>query len=286
MTWVPKTVVVSLVVAAGLTAGTAGSAAAASTATLGDVVCADGQGSVTITLTADAANDINFFYDVVGDIYSGGTVAEDSVVVAAGQSKDVTVDDIDDGEYQVFVFAENADASDGEVLDEAITVACDPAPEGPYTNARGAIEQTCGTAVTAHGANRPIGGNTEDLQSAAYVLALKQGEQETTLAEFVLPDEVDDPYTTSVTVDLLDFGIDPYDGIDAGDPDLPVDDGGVEDGSSEDGEEPAEPRITAEADLVLTLTANGTLLREEPFYLCIASPTTGEGGPAVVNTGA
>lgn len=93
---------------------------------------------------------------------------------------DVVSDDPADDE------ADEADEADTSTLATAeITVACDTAPEGPYSNAHGTVDDGCGSlSVTAR--NKPIGGNVADLQPVTFTLSIDHGGEVEVLDTFVL----------------------------------------------------------------------------------------------------
>lgn len=250
MAWMRGTLI-AVLVATGIAVSTAAPATAASSASVSAVTCVEEQGSVDVSLTADA--------DAPGDVaflaLLDGVSDGDPILVAPGATTVITFDGLDDNAHTLEVDAlEKADDEEyTKILDTSFEVVCDPAPEGPYTHETADIHDYCGPEVDLFATNRPIGGNTTDLQPVTFVFTATQGDTTRDLATFTLPDSTDDPYTHTALADLSDF---------------------------EDSEEPT----------VLTVTANGNeIAREEHVHGCTVvavEDSTGGGGPAVVNTGA
>jgi hypothetical protein len=145
------------------------------TAALGAVTCVAEQGRFDITVTA---GDIGTLFDFdVEDSLGQPVDFYEERDVAANQTQVVAITDLDDDDYTVTV--DSWASADGEALDDEdvvladaspVTVGCDPAPVGPYTNPRAALVETCGQELGLRADNRPIGGNTADLQPATFTV--------------------------------------------------------------------------------------------------------------------
>ncbi len=282
MVWV-RGCVVAVLVAAGLSVATANPAAAASTAHLGEVTCSEEQGRVDLTVTADPAapGDVHVLF-----ILGSTSNEEHPLELVPGDSVVIPLTDLDDDQYTLEVLArvEGLEEDFATVLNEEFEVVCDAAPEGPYTNPKAEIHDYCGHQVDVFATNRPIGGNTADLQPVTFRFTATKDGVTDTLAEFVLPDTTDDPYTHTAVADLSSYypdaegsgGEDP-----SGDnPSEPTDSEGSE--GSEGSEDPV-------VSIELSITADGTELAATEHYgdcVAVAIPSSGEGGPAVVNSGA
>lgn len=138
-------------------------AAETATATVSEVTCVENDGTITVTLTASDADPASFLVLVGGE---GG----EEVEVAAGQTQDVTTSGLPDAEVSVeaILMTEGGDEVGETLALESRTVACDAAPEGPYTNAQGEAMDGCEGTGSVSASNKPIGGNVDDLQPVTF----------------------------------------------------------------------------------------------------------------------
>lgn len=138
-------------------------AAETPTAAVSDVTCVEGDGQVTTTLAASDTDAATFLVLVDG---AGG----DEIEVAAGATEDVVTSALEDGDHTVEAIL--LTEGDGETLALANrTVACDVAPDGPYSNPRGAVLDGCEGTGWVTASNKPIGGNAEDLQPVTFTIS-------------------------------------------------------------------------------------------------------------------
>lgn len=148
--------------------GPAGPAAAAEdpTATVSPVSCVDEAGVLTVTLAAADTRPASFLV-----LFNG--VGGEETVLAAGETQDVTTTSIDDGDYtvEVILLTDGDQEIDDTIALEERAVLCDVAPEGPYTNVRGSIMDSCDGTGWVTASNKAIAGNTEDLQPVTFVLS-------------------------------------------------------------------------------------------------------------------
>jgi len=253
--------------------GPAGPAAAAEdpTASVSDVTCVEADGEVTVTLVAGDNAAATFLVLVDG---VGGEETE----VAAGASEPVVSSGLDDEVHTFEVILVVEEEAETLVLEER-TVACDLAPEGPYSNPKGDVVDACEGEAWVSASNKPIGGNTEDLEPVTFTVTFTPTDDEAT------------------------------------DGDDPVDGGGEDPGAGgSDGELPVDERTTVIGEEVVldtfvldaeTQTYNRTFSGEElggtgdlvlkagddviatgHVGLCIVIAVESGGGPEVVNTGA
>lgn len=141
-------------------------AAETATATVSQVTCVENDGEVTVTLAASDTEPATFLVLIDGE--SG-----EELGLAAGETAEVPTTAIDDGEhtFEAILMTESGDEV-GETLALADrTVACDAAPEGPYTNPRGEVMDNCEGTGWVTASNKPIGGNTEDLQPVTFTVS-------------------------------------------------------------------------------------------------------------------
>jgi hypothetical protein len=156
-------------VAASLAAATAwvGPAApafgAGASASVSEVSCVDEDGAVTVTLQAGDSDET--FLVLLTSPSVGGA---QEVTVAAGATETVELTDLEDGEHSVEVLIEHVDADAETVATAERTVACDVAPEGPYTNVKGSVYDGCEGTGYVSASNKPIAGAVETLQPAAF----------------------------------------------------------------------------------------------------------------------
>ena len=258
-------------------AGPAGAAETA-TATVSEVTCVENDGEVTVTLAASDTEPATFLVLIDG-------VGGEEVSLAAGETAEVPTTAIDDGEhtFEAILTTESGEGVGETLASEDRTVACDAAPEGPYSNPRGSVMDSCEGTGWVTASNKPIGGNTEDLQPVTFTVSFTPTDD--VVEE---PTDGDDPVG----------GEDPGDGVDP--------DGG--------GEVVVEERTAAGPEVVLatfvldatTQTYERTFTAEElgstgdlvlrvgeeviasghiGICLVIAVESGPGGGPAVVNTG-
>lgn len=182
-----RTAIATATVLAALTWGTPSEASAAEpAATVGDVTCADEQGSFSVTVRA---GDVRTSFGIsVEDSFEQEILYEERVL-APGATAVIAVPDLEDDDYTATVDAheisdeDEIDADDGQtpvpppdtsgpdiLVETQRAVSCDPAPVGPYSNARGILESYCSDQVEVHASNRPIGGNTADLQPVEFTV--------------------------------------------------------------------------------------------------------------------
>lgn len=264
--------VLALALAASTTlVGPAGTATAAETptASVSEVTCVGVDGEVTVTLAASDTEPATFLVLVDGE-------GSDETEVAAGATEDVVTTALEDGDHTFEAILVTEEDVATVVFTERV-VACDAAPEGPYSNPRGSVMDGCEGTGWVAASNKPIGGNTEDLQPVTFTVSF------------------------TPTDDVVEEPTDGDDPVDGGDD--PV--GG--------GEEPLEPRTAAGpafdlATFVLdatTQTYDRTFTAEElgstgdlvlrvrdeviasgHIGLCLVLAVESGGGPEVVNTGA
>jgi hypothetical protein len=256
-------------VAATLTASGLAWSAGASTAleatgpsaTIGDVVCIDRDGTIAVTLVA--GDDATGFI-----VFTDGTADDtDEVTVPAGSSQVLTLTGLSDDDHLIDVEVSSDNGEPVDSLAEATkTPDCDAVPVGPYTNAKGTMDDGCyGSDVEVRASNKPIGGNVTDLQPATFTL---------TFAAFV------DQPTDDATAD-------PTDGGDEDPPTIaPVTlDSFVLDDTTRTYE-----RTFTFADIgaagILTLSAGGTVLAKDYYFECPSAATAGSSGPGLPNAGA
>lgn len=142
------------------------------TASVSAVSCADGDGSVSITLTAGDGGDA--FSVRIDDAGYGGSDAP--IDVPANQSVDLVESGLDDGDHRIVVDTAVPPASEAEpenLADETRAVSCDPAPVGAYTNPKGSISGSCSFELRVTASNAPVGGNTADLQPVDFALKIE-----------------------------------------------------------------------------------------------------------------
>ncbi len=257
--------------------GPAGAAETA-TATVSEVTCVEEDGQVTVTLAASDTTAATFLVLVGGE---GGEETE----VAAGQTQDVVTSGLPDGDVSVeaILLTEGGEEVGETLALEGRAVACDVAPEGPYSNARGEAMDGCEGTGWVSASNRPIAGNVEDLQPVTFRVTFTP---------------TDDPI------------VGPPDGEDTGGSEEPGD--GGEPGS--DGETAFPERAAAGPEFELAtfvldatnqtydrsftaeeLGSTGDLVlwagdeiiaSAHVGYCVVLAVESGGGGPAVVNTGA
>jgi hypothetical protein len=160
-------VVVLVALALGAATATVGPASSAEvtapTASVGEVSCVAEDGAVTVTL---GAGDSPQTFVVLLD---GSSVGDDpEIPVDAGATKDVDLTGLEDGDHTVEVLLEVTDADDQSLALEDRTVACDVAPQGPYTHVEGAVYDGCEGTGTVSASNKAIAGDTEDLQDVDF----------------------------------------------------------------------------------------------------------------------
>lgn len=244
------------------------------TATVSEVSCVAEDGILSVTL--EAGDSPHTFVVLVDDM----TSADDpETPVEAGATETVDVTGLEDGEHTVQVLLVFTDADAETVTLENRTVACDVAPEGPYTNSKGAVYDLCEGSGTVTASNKPIAGAVENLQ----------------------------PVTFEVVFTLVDAtgGDDPVDG-DPGDGTDPVEEPPVERATPAEGEEVVLDTFVLDAGTQtydrtfgpdelggsgeLTLRSGGETVATAFVGQCIVLPVsdTGaeeSGGPAVPATG-
>lgn len=142
--------------------GSSASAAAAPTASIGDVTCVETDGTVTVDLHAGDTDPATFTVLLDGSSYG------DDTEVAAGGSDQVAVTALEDGDHTVEVLALVGDADAETVATADISVVCDVAPEGPYTNIKGEVYDGCESTGVVSASNKAIAGDTEDLQPVDF----------------------------------------------------------------------------------------------------------------------
>ncbi|RNL79292.1 hypothetical protein EFL95_09830 [Nocardioides marmorisolisilvae] len=142
-------------------ASPAGAAPNAS-ATIGDVSCVDTDGTVTVDLQAGDSDAATFTVLVDGSSYG-----DDTEVDAAGTGQ-VVVTGLEDGDHTVEVLAFVGDSDGDTVASSDISVACDVAPEGPYTNIKGDVYDGCEYTGVVSASNKAIAGDTDDLQPVEF----------------------------------------------------------------------------------------------------------------------
>ena len=182
--------------------GPSATAAATPTATVGEVVCVETDGTLTVELHAGDSDPATF------TVLLDGSSVRDDTEVAAGGSDQVALTGLEDGDHSVEVLAAVGDAEPDTVATADVSVACDVAPDGPYTNVRGEVYDGCEYTGVVSASNKVIGGDTEDLQPVELEVVFTPTD-----------DPIDDPGG--------DPGGDPGDGSDSGD----GGDGGTEVGS-------------------------------------------------------
>lgn len=266
-------------------------AAETATAVISEVTCIEEDGQVTVTVAASDTEPATFLVLVDGE---GG----EEIALAAGETQDVVTTALEDGDrtFEAILMTENGEEVGETLVFENRAVLCDAAPEGPYSNARGEVMDSCEGTGWVTASNKPIGGNTEDLKPVTFRVTFTPTD-----------DEVVDPTDGG---DGTDGGEDPDggDGTDGGEDPGDGDDVGG-DGEVAFGERAAAGPAFELTTFVLdatTPTYDRTFSAEElgstgDLFLwvgeeMIASAHIGYcqvlalessgGGPAVVNTGA
>lgn len=272
---------------------TSGAAAAATpSAELGAVTCADQQGRFVVTLEA-GAEPTGFSLSVSNSFERH--VFSDDITLDADQTGSITVPPLDDDEYSVTVHGYNVEDVDEEIpeveepevdpaaplVDTSVTVACDPAPVGPYSNPRGVVYNGCG-ALDVYASNRPIGGNTADLQPVEFTLTFVPSED-------VPVEEPTEEPTDEPTEEPDDE--EPADEEPGDEPRLAVADPVVLDTFTLDATTPFFHKTYEESSYngTATLSAEGRTVSTEQLGSCVLSPTSGvaeSGGAGLPNTGA
>lgn len=261
------------------------------TASLGVVSCVGGDGKLDITVTA--GDSATAFLASLSNPYTEGL--ERDLDLDAGDSGTLSFDDLADEDYELDLSYYDEDFED-TLIQDTVTVACDPAPVGPYANAKGVIDGYCGDAIEVRAANKPIGGNTADLQPVTFTLTYYPSE---------IPVDGDEP------VDGGDDGEDGEDGEEEPVDEEPVDEEPVEEEPEVERRAALEPVVLDTFTLDATtatylktfapedlgvdsfygrfeLTAADTVVAEAQAEYCVVSPASGEadGGAAVPSTGA
>jgi LPXTG-motif cell wall-anchored protein len=147
-------------------------------ATLSQVSCVAGKGTVTVTLTAGATD--GEFSILVDNASYGDDVI---IPVTAGQSKPVVVSNLNDGTHRIEVVANEV-----TVLNEPnLVVSC------TYTNPAGLIEDLCDGMVGVTASNMPFRDRLNGLQPVTFVVTFVSnvvgGVQK--LDSFTLPNSTD-----------------------------------------------------------------------------------------------
>lgn len=257
--------------------GPAGPAAAAEdpTASVSGVTCVDNDGEVTVTVVAGDTAAATFLVLVNG---VGGEETE----VAAGASDTVVASSLEDELHHfevILMVGEEAET----LLHEERTVACDLAPDGPYSNPEGDVMDACEGEGWVSASNKPIGGNTEDLEPVTFTVTFTPTDDEVV--------DGDDPVDGG--------GEDPGDGGEDGG-EVPVDERGAAIGEEVlldtfvlDAETRTYNRTFSGEELGgtgdLVLKVGDEVIASGHVGLCIVlavEDTGGGGGPEVVNTGA
>jgi hypothetical protein len=253
----------------------------APSATIGDVVCVDFDGTVAVTLTAgDDATGFIVFTD-------GSADDDDQVTVPGGTSSTLTLTGLSDDDHAIEVDLTDGDGDGVPIWDElasaTVTPDCDQVPVGPYTNPKGTIGSACyGDSVDVAASNKPIGGNVADLQAAGFTV---------TFAAFVdqpTDGPTDDP-TDGPTDDPTDGTGDP-----GGDEDPPTLDPITLDSFTLDATTRTYARTFGFTDInaagILTLSVDGTVIAKQYYEYCPTAGTAGTVAPpshaALPNTGA
>ncbi|MFL6174121.1 MAG: hypothetical protein ACJ716_14625 [Marmoricola sp.] len=134
-------------------------------ATIGEVTCVDADGSVTVDLHAGDADPATF------TVLVDGSSSGDDTSLDAGGTGQVQLTGLEDGDHTVEVLAFVGDADGDTVASTAVTVACDVAPEGPYTNVKGVVYDGCELTGVVSASNKVIAGDTADLQPVDFEVA-------------------------------------------------------------------------------------------------------------------
>jgi hypothetical protein len=142
--------------------GPSATAAATPTATVGEVVCVETDGTLTVELHAGDSDPATF------TVLLDGSSVSDDTEVAAGGSDQVAVTGLEDGDHSVEVLAAVGDAEPDTVATADVSVACDVAPDGPYTNVRGEVYDGCEYTGVVSASNKVIAGDAEDLQPVEF----------------------------------------------------------------------------------------------------------------------
>lgn len=277
-----RTTTVTAVVAAALSWG--GSSQAADpvpvSASISAVTCVDGDGTVDVTLSAgDGPASFAVYLD--GVAYADGS----AIGVAAGEQTSVNLTGLSDDDHTIAVDLLGAPDTETEpqtLATETRTPACDPVPEGAYTNARGSVSDFCTSALEVTASNRPIGGNTADLQPATFTLTIEPFADETGGDE---PGDTGtgDAVEPRTTEDLPDPVIE--------DPGFELLDPIVLDTFTLDADTPTYEKSFSYDQIghtgLVTLRAGETVIASGYFYgECIVAAAGSGGGAGVPNTGA
>jgi len=135
------------------------------TASIGEVICADTDGTVTVDLHAGDTDAASFTVLVDGSSYGDDTSLD------AGGSGQVPITALEDGDHTVEVLAWVGDADADTVATADRSVACDAAPDGPYTNVKGEVYDGCELNGVVSASNKAIAGDTSDLQAVDFEVA-------------------------------------------------------------------------------------------------------------------
>lgn len=259
-------------------AGSQAAPAAAPTATLGAVTCTGENGRLDIAVTAGET--ATTFYGYASHPYAEGQ--DQDLELAAGESGTLSFGNLEDETYSLTVGYYDEETED-ELVDTTFTVACDAAPVGPYTNARGFIDGGCSAEIVVLAANKPIGGNTADLQPVTFTLtytpeeAVPGDEEPVEEPEEPGDDETDEPAgeedpdeesprTSALDpVELATFTLD---------------------ATTPTYEKTFTPTEGTDFAGTFTLTAGDEVVAESYAGVCVAVPSSGEAAGGLPNTGA
>lgn len=160
-------VAVALLAATTALVGPAAPAGAAPnpSATISEVTCADADGTVTVDLQSGDTDPATFTVLLDGSSYGDDTTLD------AGASGQVPITALEDGDHTVEVLAWVGDAEAGTVATADRNVACDVAPDGPYTNVKGDVYDGCELSGVVSASNKAIAGDTVDLQAVDFEVA-------------------------------------------------------------------------------------------------------------------
>lgn len=156
-------------------------------ATVSDVSCVDGNGQLSTTLNpgSQATKPVEFIIMVDDSSWGDGEVW----LVNPGQTRTVDVAGLEDGVHTLEIWAQDVVI----VPKRNVTIACDSAPGGDYTNPKAKIFDLCDGIASVQTSNYPIVNDLEHLQTVNFVITAKDEAGKTVATElFPLPIQGED----------------------------------------------------------------------------------------------